>query len=211
MGEGPPGLPADKILCEGKFQRYIVACMRNCPQPEHCREFWAFFRERGVTPQQYLRSNGIEEDYMKRTVFDCDRCGKRYIGEPWTLWHHSGEAEGQHLPLETVAATFAKAGPLGSSQGFVEVILEALKTEHSYEHYCDACFKRVVSLAGAIVGKPLPKAYKPATASAVSPVAKALGSARPALVVKPVEVLELEQPAPSKGSPKAPPKAPRKG
>ena len=211
MGEGPQGLPADKILCEGKFQRYVVACMRNCPQPEHCREFWAFFRERGETPQQYLRKNGIEEDYMKRTVFDCDRCGKRDIGEPWTLWYHSGEAEGQHLPVETVAATFAKAGPVGGNQAFVEVILEALKTEHSYEHYCDACFKKVVSLAGAIVGKPVAKASKPAVASAVSPVAKALASSRPPLVVKPVEVLELEHPAAQKGGGKPSPKAPRKG
>ena len=209
MGEGPSGLPADKILCEGKFQRYIVACMRNCPQPEHCREFWAFFRERGETPQQYLRRCGIEEDYMKRTVFDCDRCGKRDIGDPWTLWHHSGEAEGDRLPAETVAATFAKAGPFGGGQAFVEVIFEALKAEHAYLHYCDACFKKVVSLAGAIVGKPIAKVHKPAAASAVSPVAKALASTRPPLVVKPVEVLELEPTVPAKSG-KPTQKAPRK-
>jgi hypothetical protein len=214
MSEGAPGRPADKILCEGKFQRYVLACMRNCPQPEHCREFWAFFRERGETPQQYLRRHGIEEDYMKRIVFDCDRCGKRDIGEPWTLWHHSGESEGQRLPSETVDATFAKAGPLGSSQQFVEVILEALKAEHSFEHYCDACFKKVVSLAGAIVGKPPAKVQKPAVASAVSPVARALAPARPAPVVRKAEELVLEEPPARKPGRKPGPqpveKAPKK-
>ncbi len=188
MGEDTPGRPADKILCEGKFQRYVVACMRNCPQPEHCREFWAFFRARGESPQQYLHRHGIEEDFMKRIVFDCDRCGKRDIGEPWTLWHHSGESEGQRLPPEKIAATLAKTEPLACSHGFVEVVLEALKTEHAFEHYCEACFKKVASLAGAITGKPLPKvAPKPATASAASPVARVMGTSRPALVVKPVD------------------------
>lgn len=209
MGEGPPGLPADKILCEGKFQRYVVACMRNCPQPGHCREFWAFFRERGESPQQYLRQHGIEEDYMKRIVFDCDRCGKRDIGEPWTLWHQSGESEGQRLPPETIAAAFGKVGPLGCSQAFVEIILDALKTEHAWEHYCDACFRKVATLAGTIVGKPIVKA-KPASASAASPVAKALAPARPALVVRQVEVLDLEDAPSAKTGHKASPKAPKK-
>ncbi len=208
MDEGSRGRPADKILCEGRFQRYVLACMRNCPYGDPCREFWAFFRERGETPQQYLRRHGIEEDYMKRIVFDCDRCGKRDIGEPWTLWQQSGEAEGQRLPEEAVAALFEKAGPLGCTRQFAEVILDALKAQHGFEHYCEACFRKVASLAGQIVGRPPQKL--PAAASAASPVAKALAPARPVPVVRKAPELVLEQ-SPTKKPGKPGPKPGKKG
>ena len=201
MDEGPRSIPGDKILCEGRFQRYVVACMRNCPYGnDKCREFWAFFRSRGVSPQQYLRQHGIEEDLMKRIVFDCDRCGKRDIGEPYTLFRTSGEQEGERIPSEEFAPVFAKAGPQACSMGFVETILDALKAEHAFEHYCDACFKKIAGLASQIVGKPLPKV--PATASKQSTVARALTTDRPAPVVKappPPEPTPAPRPSANRG------------
>lgn len=205
MDEGPRPLPGDKILCEGKFQRYVVACMRNCPYgSDKCREFWGFFRTRGQTPQQYLRLHGIEEDLMKRIVFDCDRCGKRDIGEPFTLFRTSGEQEGERIPSEEFAPLFAKAGPQACSQGFLEVILAALKAEHAYEHYCDACFRKVATLATAIVNKPVAKV--PAAAAKASPVARALASDRPVPVVK-APPPPPPPPPPPAPAPKAAPKA----
>lgn len=176
MGDANPQYPGDRILCEGKFLRYVVACMRNCPYPDHCREFWAYFRAQGVQPREWLRLHGLPEDLMKRIVFDCDRCGKKDIGTPFSLFRTSGEAEGTRLSPEEFRPSFEALGPQGCSQAFLEALLAALKDQCGYEHYCEACFRKVGSLATALVNRPAPKA--PARTSRQPAVVEALAASR---------------------------------
>ncbi len=53
-GMGPPErapedpTPQDKIPCQGRFLRRVVACMHNCPIGEdYCTVFWRFFSDQG--------------------------------------------------------------------------------------------------------------------------------------------------------------------
>lgn len=191
MDEAQQPLPADKIVCQGRYLRYVVACMQNCPSRNHCREFWAFFRERGISPAEYFNRDGIGEAIMKRIVFDCDRCGKKDIGEPWTIYRTSGPDEGKRIAPEEVRDVFARAGSLGCSDAFLGSILDLLHADQGWEHYCDPCFRKVASLAGAIVGKP-PKPVV-ATESAMSETARALsGGSGPRPVVPPPPLPEPE-------------------
>ena len=71
VGRGGPGrcppagaphrmeeVPSDKILCQGRFRRKVVACMHHCPVGEqYCTAFWRFFRERGQTPVEYYNED----------------------------------------------------------------------------------------------------------------------------------------------------------
>jgi hypothetical protein len=206
MEPGDDILPVDKILCQGRYQRYVVACMHNCPETHHCREFWAFFRERGITPVQFTNRNGIGEKVMKRIVFDCDRCGKKDIGEPWSVYRTSEPDEGRRLTAEEFHQVAAAAGPLGCPESFLASILDLLHTEHDWEHYCEPCFKKVASLAGAIVGRPV--AAKPvAASSAMTAVGKALAAEPrpPARAPAPLlEAEEDEEPKPAKRGPGRP-------
>ncbi len=172
MDDGHDSYPNDKILCEGRFTRYVVACMRNCPNRNHCKEFWAFFEERGITPVEYSNRNGIGESVMKRIVFDCDRCGKKDIGEPLSAFHTGGDDEGQRLPESEFAAQIQGFGPLHCSEQFVAGVMDLLKAELAWEHYCGPCFRKVVSGAGTIVGRAPRK--NPAAVSAQTPLAQAL-------------------------------------
>jgi len=176
MGDDSTRYPTDRILCEGKFLRYVVACMRNCPYPDQCREFWAFFREQGVQPREWLRLHGLPEDLMKRIVFDCDRCGKKDIGVPFSLFRTSGEGEGNRLSPEEFQPSFEALGPLGCPQAFLEAVLAALKDQCGYEHFCEGCFRKVGSLAAALVNRPAPKA--PARTSRQPAVAEVLAVPR---------------------------------
>lgn len=197
MDDGHDSYPSDKILCEGRFTRYVVACMRNCPYPNRCREFWVFFEERGITPVEYSNRNGIGESVMKRIVFDCDRCGKKDIGEPLSAFYTGGEAEGQRLPTADFAAMVERFGPLHCSEDFLGGVLGLLKDELTWEHYCEPCFRKVVAGAGTIVGRTARKA--PAAASAQTPLAQAL-AARNRPQVKVVRVKDDEpEPPPAKG------------
>ena len=176
-GATPP--PSDRILCQGRFYRYLVACLHNCTQGFQCREFWQFFRDRNVTPMEWASRHGLGRDIMKRIVFDCDRCGKKEIGEPWSVFRTSGDCEGERIPPDETKALIAKAGPIGCSDAFVGGVLDLLHAEHGWDHFCEPCFRKVAGLAGAIVGKP---ATRPVVAmeSAMSPAAKALvGTHRP--------------------------------
>jgi hypothetical protein len=181
MEGAPESYPSDKILCQGRFVRYVVACMKNCPEPGHCPEFWEFFRVRGITPVQYSNRNGIGEDVMKRIVFDCDRCGKRDIGEPFSPFRTSGDGEGSPLEAPEFREVFDKVGPLGCSEVFLQGVLGLLHQEHDWEHYCEPCFRKVAQASGAIVGRTPARA--PAAQSAMSPLAQALsGSKRPSVL-----------------------------
>jgi len=202
MDGGHDSYPNDKILCEGRFTRYAVACMRNCPNRQHCREFWAFFEERGITPVEYSNRNGIGESVMKRIVFDCDRCGKKDIGEPLSAFVTDGADEGQRLPAADFAALIGRFGPLHCSEQFLGGVLQLLKDELAWEHYCEPCFRKVVGGAGTIVGRAQKAA--PASVSAQTPLAQALAARRaPQVAVRRVDEDEVEEaPAPApKGRP----------
>ena len=175
MDEGSTGFPADKILCQGKYRRYVVACMRNCTEPHYCPGFWQFFERRGVSPSQYLKQNGIEENVMKRIVFDCDRCGKKDVGVPWSIFHVGGTEEGQRLQPAEWLEHVARAGDTGCTEGFLFGVLGLLNEEHKWEHFCDSCFRKVAALSAQIVGKPVAKsAASVAVESAMTARARAL-------------------------------------
>jgi len=134
--------PLDKILCERKFYRYVVACMHNCHNPHHCREFWKFFRAIGKTPAEYYNEGGIGDSVMRRVVFDCDRCGKRDIGEVFGPYTTSGEGEEYRLSdtekSEALLRTgYANADVLRLSY----LMLDELEGTRSWQHYCRKCFQ----------------------------------------------------------------------
>lgn len=205
------GFPQDKITCQGRFLRYVVACMHNCRERHHCAEFWEFFRVRGITPAQYAGRDAIGEVVMKRVVFDCDRCGKKDVGEPVSAWRTSGPDEGQKLDPAAFHEVATRGGKekVPCPEPFLLGLLELLRDQKGWEHYCVACFRKVAGLAGGIVGKPA--APRPAASeSAMTPAARALtggGSprpteparARPAAQVKPLDEL-VPPPAPHKAS-----------
>ncbi len=182
MDEGSTGFPADKILCQGKYRRYVVACMKNCTEPHYCPEFWQFFERRGLTPSHYLKQNGIEENVMKRIVFDCDRCGKKDVGVPWSIFHVGGTEEGQRLQPAEWLEHVARAGDTGCTEGFLFGVLGLLHEEHKWEHFCDTCFRKIAGLSAQIVGKPVAKpAANVAVESAMTARARALaGEPKPA-------------------------------
>ncbi|MBP7125385.1 hypothetical protein KBD49_03355 [Myxococcota bacterium] len=113
---------------------------------------------------------------MKRIVFDCDRCGKKDIGAPFSLFRTSGEAEGSRMSPEEFQPVFEALGPQGCSQAFLESVLAALKDQCGYEHYCEGCFRKIGSLATALVNRPAPKA--PARMSRQPAVVEALSASR---------------------------------
>ncbi|HOE81683.1 MAG TPA: hypothetical protein PK329_01755 [Myxococcota bacterium] len=169
--------PKDKIFCEDNFTRYVVACMRNCEKPGYCNAFWDFFKQRGITPIEYTNINGIGELVMKRIVFDCDRCGKKDIGVPLTAFYTDGENEGQPIPTEDLKGMIQRFRPLQCSEQFIVNVMRLLKEELTWEHYCEPCFKKIVSGAGTIVGQ---RQKGPAKTSAQSAQAKALSQRKTA-------------------------------
>lgn len=147
--------PLDKILCGGKFYRYVVACMHNCPYPHHCKEFWAFFAAKGLTPAEYYNEGGIGEKVMRRVVFDCDRCGKKDIGEMFGLYTDAGEQPENRL-TETRRAEMLSQFGYGSQDvnRLCTSVLETLEASKSWQHYCSKCFQRVVDGVATILGEP---------------------------------------------------------
>ncbi|MBM4354994.1 MAG: hypothetical protein FJ109_14615 [Deltaproteobacteria bacterium] len=146
------GRPLDKILCEGKFYRYVVACMHNCPNPHYCREFWHFFDAVGKTPAEYYNEDGIGERAMRRVVFDCDRCGKRDVEEMFGLYNTGGEAAEFHLTPEERGQRVEKLGYATPDVPAVSyVILAELEKVRGWQHYCGKCFQAVVDAAGRIL------------------------------------------------------------
>jgi hypothetical protein len=136
--------PLDKILCGGKFYRYVVACMHNCPHPHHCAEFWEFFNAIGKTPAEYYNEDGIGEKVMRRTVFDCDRCGKRDLLEVYGLYNLSGELAEDRLDEVAQGDMVVQAGHADEHvQRITFMMLDQLEAAKEWQHYCRACFKDV--------------------------------------------------------------------
>lgn len=203
MDGDPTIIPTDRILCGGKFFRLVAACCRNCTEPQFCREFWDFFQKNGTTPQEYLRKFGIEEDGMKRIVFDCDRCGKKDIGEPVTIFHTEGEHDGERMTTEEFTAAIERLGKIPCSKDYLGDILDVLHTHESWEHYCTACFRKVVQSALGMLG-PNAKSRKKASAeSGMSAAGRAIAAKnQPKPVV--LEPIEPDEPAtPTRGRRKA--------
>jgi hypothetical protein len=205
------GYPSDKILCQGRFLRYLVACLHNCPSRNRCPEFKEFFKARGLTPLQWAQQIGVAEDVMKRIVFDCDRCGKKDVGEPWSAFQTSGPDEGRPLAPADFRALAERAAIPDGVDAFVGQVLGLLRDGQGMEHYCEACFRKVAGLAVAIVGKPTAIARPVAAVeSAMSPAARALSGGRPALLdladAEHVAPAPVRAPAPARAA--APVRAP---
>ncbi len=159
--------PLDKILCGGKFYRYVVACMHNCPNHHYCKEFWSFFAAKGMTPAEYYNEGGIGEKVMRRVVFDCDRCGKKDIGEMFGLYTDGGEGPenriGEGRRLELVQQFGYSSGDMVK---LTTAVLENLETAKGWQHFCGKCFQRMVDGVGNILGeskKSPPKAKEAAS------------------------------------------------
>lgn len=195
MDGEPVKIPMDKILCGGKFFRLVAACCRNCTEPQFCREFWDFFQKNGITPQEYLRKFGIEEDGMKRIVFDCDRCGKKDIGEPVTVYYTEGANEGERMPTAEFAAAIEKLGKIPVSKEFLGDVLVLLNTHENWEHYCSSCFRKVAQSAIGMLG-PNAKSRKKAPASAESVMSAAGRAIAAKNQPKPVVLEPLDAPEP---------------
>lgn len=173
VDEGTRGFPADKIVCKGRYLRYVVACMHNCTERHHCPDFWDFFKARGITPAQYLNKDGIGESVMKRIVFDCDRCGKKDVGEPYSIFHVAGPDEGKRLELTAFHEVVLKAGGAACPERFLYGVLVLAYEDRGWEHLCLSCFKKVSGLAAAILGN-VAKKQSVAVESARTPTAEAL-------------------------------------
>lgn len=184
MDGGPTQIPGDRILCEGKFYRLVAACFQNCPLDNYCPVFWDFFKRRGITPVQYLRQHGLGEDAMKRIVFDCDRCGKKDIGQPFSVYYTDGEREGERISDEEFQAQMGRIKSIACSTEFLGSVLDLMHREEGWEHYCDSCMAKIATLSGALLGKTAKDVLRPASAEAGMSVAgRALANKSRAKVV----------------------------
>ena len=145
-------IPNDKILCQGRYYRYVVACMYNCPFPHFCDKFWEFFESRGLTPAEYYNVDGIGEKAMKRIVYDCDRCGRKAIREIYGLYCPGFEQKDEKLTLDKRAEAVIK---LGYHEDFliefVYDVLEQLEKKRGWQHFCEKCFSRIVDSVASIL------------------------------------------------------------
>jgi hypothetical protein len=181
----PPDHPLDKIRCRNGHYRYLVACLHNCPESRYCPEFWAFFKDRRILPSEYYNVGGIGDEAMRRIVIDCDRCGKKDIGEPCSLYRPEGEGpefrrsdEAHRAMVEACGYAWEDLGP------FLVHVLERLESERGWVHYCDRCLaqtaeslakiaqvKQVPALKGAAAARAREqeRAEKALAAAAVKP------------------------------------------
>lgn len=218
--------PLDKILCGGKFYRYVVACMHNCPRPHYCNELWQFFEAIGKTPPEYYNEDGIGERVMRRIVFDCDRCGKRDLLEVYGLYNLDGEDEVCRLDEVQRADMLLQAGHTGEHVTRISfIVLDELETAQEWQHYCRACFKDVADGVARMLKPPANRVRKrkkltPARIAAKKGAAAAtnaeddvdLGGMELEVVVIPVPEPAPEptpEPEPQPAEPVAPP-APKK-
>ncbi|MBM4373111.1 MAG: hypothetical protein FJ098_15760 [Deltaproteobacteria bacterium] len=186
--------PKHKILCQRKYYRYVVACMHNCQEPHFCREFWTFFKAKGLTPREYHNDGGIGEAVMRRVVFDCDRCGKKDLDEVFGLYDRGGEGPEHLLGEEARMEQVAEVGyrdPLvvTLSQG----VFSGLAEGRGWLHYCRRCFAATAEGLAKIANvKPVART-QPRTKNAAATPGPA---ARPATPAAP--------PAPRAPAPRAP-------
>lgn len=167
------GKPTDKIVCQRKYYRYVVACMHNCPFPNYCEEFWGFFENRKILPKDYYNIDGIGEKVMKRIVYDCDRCGKKDIGEVYSHLSHEGETENKPLPDAQFIdrmKEFKESGLIDHE--FFRSLLSLMRDAKGWQHFCGVCFKKMLALT-AIILNIRSKAVK-APAAKPAPPAKSI-------------------------------------
>ncbi len=144
--------PRDKILCEGRYYRYVVACMSNCRYPHYCNAFWRFFESRGLTPVRYYNEGGIGEQAMRRIVIDCDRCGRRDIGDVFALYTPEGEGEAYLVPLDEQHGRVQAAGyPAAELWPFLQGWLAQLERERQWVHLCGPCFQKLCDCTATIL------------------------------------------------------------
>ena len=154
--------PRHKILCKRKYYTYVVACMHNCKEPNFCREFWAFFRMKGLSPANYYNEGGIGDEVMRRVVFDCDRCGKRELNEVYGLYNREGEGEENLLGDDE---RFEQVTKVGHNAQLVEALafgtLRSLEEGLGWVHYCRRCFMTVSDNLAKIANIKKPVKVKP--------------------------------------------------
>lgn len=154
----PPDHPLDKIRCRNGHYRYVVACMRNCPQERYCPEFWDFFKSRGVLPSNFYNVDGMGDEAMRRIVIDCDRCGKKDVDDVYSLYRPEGEGGEFRLSEEAHRAMVESCGYAWEDVGpFVFHTLARLEEERGWVHYCRRCFLQTAEwLAKICQAKPVP-------------------------------------------------------
>jgi hypothetical protein len=144
--------PVDKILCQRKFYRYVIACMHNCPNPHQCNEFWSFFEAKGVSPAEYYNENGIGDKVMRRVVFDCDRCGKKDLQEMFGPYDTGGESKENRLDAARRVGAIGKVGY--ASEPVTKItfsVMDLLEETKKWQHYCKKCFQKVVDNVAGIL------------------------------------------------------------
>ena len=154
--------PRHKILCRRKYYTYVVACMHNCKEPNFCREFWSFFRTKGLSLANYYNEDGIGDEIMRRVVFDCDRCGKRELTEVYGLYNREGEGEENLLGDDE---RFEQVTKVGHNAQLVEALtfgtLRSLEGGLGWVHYCRRCFMTVSDNLAKIANIKKPAKVKP--------------------------------------------------
>jgi len=163
---GEMSKPLDKILCGGKYYRYVVACMHNCPHPHYCRELWAFFNAIGRTPAEYYNVDGIGEQVMRRVVFDCDRCGRRSLPEVFSSYTEHGESEEYLLDEGGQAEAMDKMGyGPGNIARVTFTILRQMEELKGWQHYCRGCFRAITDGVAVLLRESRSGRKKPAPRS----------------------------------------------
>lgn len=198
----PPDHPLDKIRCRNGHYRYVVACLHNCPEARYCREFWAFFERRGVLPNEYYNVGGIGDEAMRRIVIDCDRCGRKDIGEPFSLYRPEGEGPEFRRPEGEQRALVEGCGYAWEDLGpFLVNVLERLEAERGWVHFCDRCFAQTAEWLAKIVQAKQVPALKSAAAAKRRDDAREAGGPKAASL--PLRVAEGARPAKAKAAAKA--------
>ncbi len=154
----PGSQPIDKILCQRRFYRYVVACMHNCQEPHFCKEFWQFFRARGLPPVEYFNEDGIGERAMRRVVFDCDRCGKKELPEVFGLYSLEGEAPEFRLSTQQQSEALEKVGYHSDElTGLTFLVLDSVEQSRDWQHLCKVCFRKISEHLAGVLGNVKPK------------------------------------------------------
>ncbi|MBM4386729.1 MAG: hypothetical protein FJ088_03260 [Deltaproteobacteria bacterium] len=204
------GKPKDKIVCQRKYYRYVVACMHNCPFPNYCEEFWGFFESRKILPKDYYNIDGIGEKVMKRIVYDCDRCGKKDIGGVYSHLYHEGETENQPLP----DAQFIDRMKEFKESGLIDHeifrrLLSLIRDAKDWQHFCGACFRKLLALTGIMlnvrrkaVKPPAAKPAPPAKSITLQPLPAAVKTAKQGVENGTNALFSEEPKARKKGRPK---------
>ena len=82
---------------------------------------------------------------MRRTVFDCDRCGKKDIEYVFSRYDETAYPEDKLLDPAEMNRMFEKTDYLFNEIGasFSDII-GILERERQWRHFCDKCFNRIL-------------------------------------------------------------------